>query len=59
VSNAKPVAFPAVDGEQDDCDREDEDPAEESEVSGIGDHNGLLEQIGWNDNQQMGHARAI
>lgn len=44
-------AFPAVDGEQDDCDREDDDPAELSEVSGIGDHDGLLEQIGWNDNQ--------
>lgn len=32
--------------EQDDCDREDSDPAEESEVSGIGDREGLLEQIG-------------
>ncbi|MCK1516046.1 hypothetical protein IVB22_26505 [Bradyrhizobium sp. 190] len=44
-------AFPAVDGEQDNAYREDDDPAEESEPSGIGDHTGILEQVGWYDNQ--------
>jgi hypothetical protein len=33
------------DGELDDCDREDDDPAELGEVSGIGDHDGLNEQL--------------
>jgi hypothetical protein len=47
-------AFPAVDGEQDDADREDSDPAEESEASGIGDYDGLLEQVGSQDWQQGG-----
>ncbi|MBT1516457.1 hypothetical protein KIP88_39155 [Bradyrhizobium sp. SRL28] len=42
--------YPPIDGEQDDCDRQDDDPAEESGVSGIGDHDGLLEQVGWRDN---------
>jgi hypothetical protein len=44
-------AFPAVDGERDDAYREDDDPAEESEPSGTGDHDGILEQVGWCDNQ--------
>jgi hypothetical protein len=34
------------DRELDDCDREDDDPAEVGEVSGIGDWDGVLEQIG-------------
>jgi hypothetical protein len=33
-----------VDNELDDCDHEDNDPAEESEASGIGDQDGLDEQ---------------
>jgi hypothetical protein len=44
-------AYPPVDAGQDDADREDDDPAEESEPSGIGDHDGILEQVGWCDNQ--------
>jgi hypothetical protein len=35
-----------IDYELDDCDREDDDPAEVSDVSGIGDQDGLLEQVG-------------
>lgn len=35
-----------LDTEADDCDREDADPAEESEVSGIGDMDGLMEATG-------------
>jgi hypothetical protein len=42
----KQVSSWGVDYEQDDCDREDDDPAEESEASGIGDWDGLMEQIG-------------
>ena len=42
----KQVSSWGVDYEQDDCDREDSDPAEESEASGIGDWDGLMEQIG-------------
>ncbi|MFK4382911.1 hypothetical protein [Bradyrhizobium sp. USDA 223] len=38
-----------ADLEQDDCDREDDDPAEASEASGIGDYEGLLEQVGQQD----------
>jgi hypothetical protein len=34
------------DYELDNCDDEDADPAEESEPSGIADHDGILEQIG-------------
>jgi hypothetical protein len=33
-----------TDAEVDDCDKEDDDPAEESEPSGIGDYDGLQEQ---------------
>jgi len=38
-----------TDNELDDCDYEDDDPAEESEASGIGDQDGLQEQIGRQD----------
>jgi hypothetical protein len=38
-----------LDAEQDDADREDADPAEESEPSGIGDVDGLHEQVGTQD----------
>lgn len=41
--------IPGIDAEQDDSDREDDDPAEDSEPSGIGDRDGLLEQIGQQD----------
>lgn len=37
--------FAGTDSEQDDCDREDDDPAEVGEVSGIGDYDGLNEQM--------------
>lgn len=40
---------PGCELEADDCDAEDSDPAEASEVSGIGDHDGLLEQVGYMD----------
>lgn len=42
------------DREQDDCDGEEDDPAEASELSGIGDHNGLLEQV-----RSLGWTRAV
>ena len=42
------------DGEQDDCDHEDSDPAEESEASGIGDQDGLDEQVPFRDWQGVG-----
>jgi hypothetical protein len=45
-----------VDYEQDDCDKEDDDPAEESEVSGIGDQDGLDEQVPFRDWQNVGMA---
>jgi hypothetical protein len=38
--------FVGSDRELDDCDREDDDPAELGEVSGIGDWDGMLERIG-------------
>jgi hypothetical protein len=38
---------------REDADREDDDPAEESEPSGIGDYDGILEQVGWCDNTVM------
>lgn len=41
-----------VDNEHDDSDREDDDPAEESEPSGIGDFDGLHEQVGTQDWQE-------
>ena len=40
--------WPVQDGEIDD-DREEDDPAEESEASGIGDHDGLDEQAPFRD----------
>jgi len=36
--------YSSSDNEQDDCDAEDDDPEEMSEMSGIGDHDGLQEQ---------------
>ena len=42
------------DNELDDCDHEDADPAELSEASGIGDYDGLLEQVGSQDWQDAG-----
>jgi hypothetical protein len=44
----------SVDAEQDDCDNEDSDPAEESEASGIGDQDGLDEQVPFQDWQGVG-----
>jgi hypothetical protein len=38
-----------IDNELDDCDYEDSDPAEESEASGIGDQDGLDEQVPFRD----------
>jgi hypothetical protein len=45
--------WPVQDGEIDD-DREEDDPAEESEPSGIGDHDGLDEQVPFRDWQGVG-----
>jgi hypothetical protein len=42
-----------VDAELDKCDDEDSDPAEASEASGIGDQDGLVEQIGRQDWQPI------
>jgi hypothetical protein len=42
-----------VDAELDRCDDEDSDPAEASEASGIGDQEGLVEQIGRQDWQPI------
>jgi hypothetical protein len=42
------------DNEQDDCDHEDSDPAEESEASGVGDQDGLDEQVPFRDWQMVG-----
>jgi hypothetical protein len=42
------------DNELDDCDYEDSDPAEESEASGIGDQDGLDEQVPFRDWQGVG-----
>jgi hypothetical protein len=42
------------DNEQDDCDNEESDPAELSEVSGIGDQDGLDEQVPFRDWQGVG-----
>jgi hypothetical protein len=42
------------DNELDDCDYEDGDPAEESEASGIGDQDGLDEQVPFRDWQNVG-----
>jgi hypothetical protein len=39
------VRVDVLDGEVDNCDREDNDPGEVSDVSGIGDQDGLLEQV--------------
>jgi hypothetical protein len=44
----------SIDAEQDDADHEDSDPAEESEASGIGDQDGLDEQIPFRDWQGVG-----
>jgi hypothetical protein len=43
-----------TDNELDDCDHEDSDPAEESEASGIGDQDGLDEQVPLRDWQNIG-----
>jgi hypothetical protein len=43
-----------TDYELDDCDHEDSDPAEESEASGIGDQDGLDEQVPFRDWQNVG-----
>jgi hypothetical protein len=42
------------DNELDNCDHEDADPAEESEPSGIGDQDGLDEQVPFRDWQGVG-----
>ena len=42
------------DNELDDCDFEDSDPTEESEASGIGDQDGLDEQVPFRDWQNVG-----
>jgi hypothetical protein len=42
------------DNELDDCDHEDADPAELSEASGIGDQDGLDEQVPFRDWQNVG-----
>jgi hypothetical protein len=42
------------DAEQDNADKEDSDPAEESEASGIGDYDGLDEQVPFRDWQNVG-----
>ncbi len=44
----------SADAEQDDADHEDSDPAEESEASGIGDQDGLDEQVPFRDWQNVG-----
>ena len=44
----------SIDAEQDDADNEDSDPAEESEPSGIGDQDGLDEQVPFRDWQMVG-----
>ena len=44
----------SVDAEQDDADNEDSDPAEESEASGIGNQDGLDEQVPFRDWQGVG-----
>jgi len=44
----------SADAEQDDCDHEDSDPAEEAEASGIGDQDGLDEQVPFRDWQNVG-----
>jgi hypothetical protein len=43
-----------TDNELDHCDYEDSDPAEESEASGIGDQDGLDEQVPFRDWQNVG-----
>jgi hypothetical protein len=43
-----------IDNEQDHCDHEDDDPAELSEASGIGDQDGLDEQVPFSDWQNVG-----
>jgi len=50
----KQVSSWGVDYEMDDCDKEDADPAEESEASGIGDEDGLDEQVPFRDWQNVG-----
>jgi hypothetical protein len=44
----------SADAEQDDADNEDSDPADESEASGIGDQDGLDEQVPFRDWQGVG-----
>jgi len=44
----------SIDAEQDDADDEDSDPAEESEPSGIGDQDGLDEQVPFRDWSYVG-----
>ena len=44
----------SMDAEQDDADNEDSDPTEESEASGIGDQDGLDEQVPFRDWQGVG-----
>jgi hypothetical protein len=44
----------STDAEQDNADHEDSDPAEESEASGIGDQDGLDEQVPFRDWQNVG-----
>jgi hypothetical protein len=44
----------SIDTEQDDADNEDGDPAEESEASGIGDQDGLDEQVPFRGWQMVG-----
>jgi hypothetical protein len=44
------------DNELDDSDHEDDDPAEEGEASGIGDYDGLLDQVGSQDCHAEGRA---
>jgi hypothetical protein len=44
----------SADAEQDDAANEDTDPAEESEASGIGDQDGLDEQVPFRDWQGVG-----
>ena len=44
----------SIDAAQDDFDHDDSYPAEESKPSGIGDYDGLLEQVGSQDWQSSG-----